>query len=245
MTSTIEEAGIVIIAEIGINHNGNVHLAHELIRQAAIAGATIAKFQFYDPYKLFGPSGTHPDDTAFQFALSVQFGYDEAKTLKRWCEEEGIEFMASVFDAERFEWTESLDVARYKIASRTVQDTELCHRILATGKETFISLGAWHNKEGLPYLVANAHYLYCVMKYPCEYSDIRLPTSFRDSRYDGFSDHTIGLEASLVAIGRGAMVIEKHFTLSKGLEGPDHACSATPTELADLCRCAKLMQKIV
>ena len=233
---------MIIIAEIGINHNGDLNLAHELIRQARINGADIAKFQFYDPDKIFGPEGSHPDPANHEFALKVTFGFDQAKQMKVWCEEEGIEFMASTFDEERFEWMEVLNVRRYKIASRSVQDRDLCERILATGKETFISLGFWEN-NGVPFQATNARYLYCVSKYPCEYSDINLPVSFADSKFDGFSDHTLGIEMALAAVGRGASVIEKHFTLNKGLEGPDHVCSMTPNELAELSRHARLMEK--
>ncbi len=234
---------MIIIAEIGINHNGSLQLAHELIRQARIAGADIAKFQFYDPYKIFGPSGSFPDPEALAQALTVQFGFDEAKQLKAWCDQEGIEFMASVFDLERFGWTESLGVRRHKIASRAARDTELCERILATGGETFISLGFWQGTQ-VPYAAANARYLYCIPKYPCPYEDVQMPRSFADSVYEGFSDHTIGIEASLVAVGRGARILEKHFTLNKGLPGPDHICSATPDELAELSRLARLMEKL-
>lgn len=234
---------MIIIAEIGINHNGNIHLAHELIRQARIVGADIAKFQFYDPDKLFGPRGSQPNREAYEVALKVTFGFDEAKRLKAWCEEEGIEFMASVFDLERFEWMEELGVRHHKIASRSVADRELCERILTTGKETFVSLGMWEGEE-MPYKARNARYLYCVSKYPCEYKDLKLPRSFRESIYEGFSDHTIGIEASLVAVGRGARILERHFTLSKALEGPDHICSLTPDELATLVTYARLMEKI-
>lgn len=221
---------MIIIAEIGINHNGNINLAHELIKQAKFSGADIAKFQFYDPDKIFGPDGTHPDKKNYEFALKVQFDLEQAKSLKRWCDEEDIEFSASVFDIERFEWMESLNMKRYKIASRSVQEKELCDKILKTGKETFISLG-FRDEEGIPYKSDNARYLYCVPKYPCEYKDIKLPGYFPDSKYQGFSDHTIGIEASLTAVARGASIIEKHFTLDKGLEGPDHICSMTPDEL--------------
>ena len=171
---------MIIIAEIGINHNGSLHVAHELIRQAAIAGADIAKFQFYDPAKIFGPSGSHPNKDAYEQALTVQFGRDDAAKLKAWCDEEGIEFMASVFDQERFEWMEGLGVRRHKVASRTTEEKDLCQRILATGKETFISLGFWAG-PGVPYEAKNARYLYCVPKYPCEYADINLPAAFADS----------------------------------------------------------------
>src|SRR5262245_10481440 len=234
---------MIIIAEIGINHNGSLNLAHELIRQARIAGADIAKFQFYDPYKIFGPEGTYPNAEALAQALTVQFHFDDARQLKHWCDQEGIEFMASTFDMERFGWTQSLGVARHKIASRSVQERDLCERVLGTGQETFISLGFWDG-PGVPYAQPNARYLYCVPKYPTPYEDLKLPTSFADSLYQGFSDHTIGIEAALVAVGRGARTLEKHFTLNKGLPGPDHVCSATPEELAELTRLARLMEKL-
>lgn len=206
-------------------------------------GADIAKFQFYDPDKIFGPKGTYPDKKNYEFALTVQFGFEQAKTLKKWCDEEGIEFMASVFDLERFEWMEELSVKRYKIASRSVQDKELCGKILKTKKETFISLGFW-SKKGVPYDYKNARYLYCVPKYPCDYEDIKLPKSFEKSIYHGFSDHTIGIEISLIAVARGSRIIEKHFTLNKGLVGPDHICSMTPDELYDLSKYARLTENI-
>ena len=234
---------MLIIAEIGINHNGSVHLAHELIRQAKFAGADIAKFQFYDPYKIFGPDGSHPNAEALAQALTVQFGFDQARQLQAWCRDEGIEFMASVFDIERFEWMQALGVQRHKIASRAVQNSDLCTRILGTGLETFVSLGFWEG-AGQPYPHPNARYLYCVPEYPCPLDRIALPRAFAESVYAGFSDHTIGIEASLVAVGRGAGIVEKHFTLNKGLVGPDHICSATPDELADLVRYARLMEKL-
>lgn len=235
---------MIIIAEIGINHNGSIDLAHELIRQARIGGADVAKFQFYDPDRIFGPAGSHPDPANWEFAKRVTFGFAEAKRLKGWCDEEGIEFMASAFDAERFGWLEELGARRHKIASRSVGDGELCRRILATGKETFVSLGLWEG-DGVPYAAANARYLYCVTKYPCEYEDIALPLWFADSKYAGFSDHTVGIETALVAAARGATVIEKHFTLNKGLAGPDHVCSMTPDELATLASFARLFEKVL
>ena len=235
---------MIIIAEVGINHNGSIHLAHELIKQAKQCGADIAKFQFYDPAKIFGPQGSHPDEENYRFALTVQFGFEQAQRLKTWCDEEGIEFMASVFDEERFEWMESLNVKRYKVASRTVQEKDLCKKIFATRKEAFISLGFWENND-VPYAYDKAKYLYCVAKYPAEYKDIQLPVSFKATPYDGFSDHTIGIEAALVAVARGAKIIEKHFTLNKGLVGPDHVCSATPEELRTLCQQAREMEKFI
>jgi sialic acid synthase SpsE len=233
---------MVIICDIGINHQGNIYLAHEMIRQAKICGADIAKFQFYDPEKLFGVKGTHPNSELCEFTKTVQFDNKQAQQLKKWCDEENIEFMASVFDLERFEWMEKIGMERYKIASRSVENTELCTKILNTDKETFVSLGFWNNSE-VPYKHKNARYLYCVSKYPCEYKDIEFPMKFKNSIYEGFSDHTMGIGASLMAISKGAKVIEKHFTLNKGLSGPDHVCSIIPEELKDLTKYAREIEK--
>lgn len=234
---------MIVIAEIGINHNGCIDVAHELIRKARVAGADVAKFQFYDPHAIFGPEGSHPNPEALAQNLTVQFGFDDARQLKTWCDDEGIEFAASVFDLERLGWMIDLGVRRHKIASRVVENRELCERILATGQETYVSLGFWA-VEGVPFAAPNAHYLYCVPKYPTEFHDLVLPRDFKESRYCGFSDHTVGIEAALVAAGRGARVIEKHFTLNKDLPGPDHVCSATPEELAELCRLTRLMETV-
>ena len=233
---------MVIIAEIGINHNGNIHLAHELIKQAKLCGADIVKFQFYNPHKIFGKEGSHPDPKNLEIALQLQFGYEEASRLKEWCDREEIEFMASVFDTERLEWIRSLGVSRYKIASRSVENRELCESIMKEGRETFVSLGFW-DEDGVPFTVDNVKYLYCVPKYPCDYRDIILPGSFYKSKYDGFSDHTMGIETALIAAARGAGIIEKHFTLNKGFEGPDHACSMTPDELITLSQYARQIEK--
>ena len=235
---------MIIIAEIGINHNGNIHLAYELIKQAKLCGADIAKFQFYDPHKIFGKEGSHPDQENLEIALRLQFGYKEASRLKEWCDREKIEFMASVFDKERLGWIRSLGVSRYKIASRSVENRELCESIIKEGKETFVSLGFW-DEDGVPFTADNVRYLYCVPKYPCDYEDILLPRSFNESEYEGFSDHTMGIEASLIAAARGAWIIEKHFTLSKGFEGPDHSCSMTPDELRILCQYARQIEKAI
>ena len=232
---------MIIIAEIGINHNGNIHLAYELIKQAKVCGADIAKFQFYDPHKIFGKDGSHPDPENLEIALRLQFAYEDACRLKELCDRVEIEFMASVFDMERLEWIRSFGVNRYKVASRSVQDGELCESMIKEGKETFVSLGFW-NEDGVPFTEDNVRYLYCVPKYPCDYSDILLPGSFNESKYDGLSDHTMGIETALIAAARGAAIIEKHFTLSKGFDGPDHTCSMTPDELRVLSQYARQIE---
>jgi len=234
---------VFIIAEIGINHNGNIHLAHELIRQAAIAGADAAKFQAYSVDALFGPDGEDPNPEIHAGVKPLEFNKEQFAQLKDWCDEEGIEFMCSVFDEERLQWMEDLGVKRHKIASRVSKlNRPLAEKMVATGKECYMSLG--FNSVALDKSPDNVKYLYCVSEYPTEYKSLNFPPVFGDFYY-GFSDHTLGIEASLVAVARGAKLIEKHFTLSKATPGFDHICSITPDELADLVKYSRLMQKVV
>lgn len=240
---------VLIIMDIGINHDGNMNLAHELIRQAAINGADIAKFQAYSVEKLFGPQGEDPNPDINKCVRPMEFNKDQFAQLKEWCDEEGIEFMCSVFDEERLGWMEDLGVKRHKIASRVSKlNQDLAKKIIATGKETFVSYG--FGGQNLKY--DNVKQLWCVSKYPTEYSDLNIPEKFvglsTDAEEDcwfGVSDHSLGIESCLVAIGRGAMVVEKHFTLDKSAKGFDHICSITPNELQDLSKYAKLMSKVV
>lgn len=239
-----------VIAEIGINHDGNINLAHELIRQAAICGADVAKFQAYSVDALFGPDGEDPNPEIHAGVLPLEFGYDHLKQCKEWCDEEGIEFMCSVFDEERLQWIEDLGVKRHKIASRVSKlNRPLAQKMIDTGKECYMSLGFGADPvDGNP---KNVKYLYCVAEYPTEYKSLKLPREFSRERaasytaYYGFSDHTLGIEASLAAVGRGAQLIEKHFTLDKSAKGFDHICSVTPDELKDLVKYSKLMSKCV
>lgn len=234
-----------IIAEIGINHNGNINLAHELIRQAAIAGADVAKFQAYSVDKLFHPEhGEDPNEEIWKAVGSLEFSYNDFVKIKEWCDEENIEFMCSVFDEERLDWMERLGVKRHKIASRVTKlNRDLAKKIIGTGKECLVSLGFGSSKLETQY--SNVKYLYCVSEYPTEYKSLELPMDFIKEGYWGFSDHSLGIEASLVAIVRGAKVVEKHFTINKAAEGFDHICSVDPAELNDLVKYSKRISVVL
>lgn len=209
---------MIFIAEIGLNHNGNFDLSYELIKQAKLAGADIAKFQL--GWRQEEGEINHMDMTILN-------------KLKRWSDYFEIEFMVSIFTEEAFDMDKKLDFKRYKIASRTLKDNmELSGKIVAEKKETFVSLGMW-GKDEMPFEGSdNVKYLWCKSKYPAEPSDmVDLPKDFINSSYDGYSDHTIGIETALIAVSRGADIIEKHFTLDKSdTTIRDHALSATPDE---------------
>lgn len=213
---------MIFIAEIGMNHNGNFSLAYELIKQAKLAGADIAKFQLGWRDKPGEINQITPEVLA---------------QLQRWCDYFDIEFMASIITREAWEMARGFGFKTYKIASRTVQDDpELARTIIAQGKMTILSLGMWSG-DGLPFEKGdNVRYLWCRSKYPCEPWDlVDLPKDFAASSYDGYSDHSIGIEVPLIAIARGAGIIEKHFTLDKSdTTIRDHALSATPSEFRNM-----------
>ena len=229
-----------IIAEIGINHMGDMNVARRLIADAAECGATMAKFQWYSVYDLFG----NPDKDTFNPDIykNVQpFELDEGKVyqLKEWCDLEGIDFGCSVFDQGRFKTLDSMGVRKHKIASRVSKfDRSLAEKVLESGKPTYVSLG-FDSKAFDISKYTNCMHLYCVAKYPTEHHDFDLPKSFSDSIYYGFSSHAMDPYPAMVALARGAKCIEVHFTLDKSMSvlpgGYDHICSLDKKELKQLC----------
>ena len=220
----------MIIAEIGQNYNGSLGDAFRLIKLAKDAGADVAKFQIFDPLKIFTEEG----NPWWEYNLANELTHEDVVKIFEECKKNEIEFMASVFDVERSEWLLDLNVNRIKIASRSIKDSDLVEKAIRSGKEIVISLGQWTEK-GLPYSPQdNVKYLHCISKYPTELSELNL-RNVDFSFLDGFSDHSIGVTAALFAMSNGAKIIEKHFTDDKMKFGPDHAGSATPNEFKVLC----------
>lgn len=226
---------MLLVAEIGMNHNGDWELARELIRHAKLAGADIAKFQF--GWRA-GPGEINEMDAK------------QRRQLKVWCQEEGIEMMASLVTDEALDWARELGLPRYKIASRTVVDRpDLCRKILAEGKPTFVSLGMWNRPE-FPFGPPDGKrlfYVYCRSSYPTSLSDLAgFPDRFDPEGYYGYSDHCLDLYACFLAIARGVLYLEKHFTLDKGSTViRDHALSATPEEFRQLAEWGRGMARTV
>jgi len=153
-----------------------------------------------------------------------------------------IEFMASVFDIKRISWAENIEMKRYKIASRSINDMELIKEIGKTGKPVLASLGMWEGEE-FPVFesVKDMKFLYCVSKYPTLPEDLDLE-HIDFSKYIGFSDHTVGIDAAMQAFSIGAKIVEKHFTLDTNMYGPDHSGSMTPDQLKELSDFRKARQ---
>ncbi len=231
---------MLIIAEIGQNHNGDMNTAKELIHAAKENGADIAKFQLYDVDSIF------PKDFQwYKEAKWSQINRAQLKLLKQICDEAGIEFFVSVFDTGRIKWAEDVGVKRYKIASRSIYEKGLVDAIAKTGKDIIVSLGMYR-EESFPNIQTRGKvdFLYCVSKYPTLPQDLDFGrVDFK--KYSGFSDHTVGVEAALVAVGNGARIIEKHFTLDKKMHGPDHAGSMDPKDLRELSYYARKMETVL
>ena len=220
-----------IIAEIGQNHNGDLNLAKEMIHAAKENGADVAKFQLFDAKNLF-PKKNNP---WYQHNLNAELSRKEVERLYELCTEIGIEFMASAFDVQRVDWLEAMGVQRHKLASRSITDHNLITALEQTHKPLLVSLGHWQSKN-LPEIRSRGgiQYLRCISQYPTPLEQVKLSSIDFYGPIKGFSDHTIGISSSIAALARGASIVEKHFTMDKDMDGPDHSCSITPVELAML-----------
>lgn len=222
------------VAEIGLNHDGNFDIAYELIRKAKQSGANIAKFQF----------GWRNKPNEINYITE-----DIALHLKKMCDFQNIEMLASIIDDDGLKLSQKINLKRLKIASRTVMDRpDLCKKILAENKEVYCSLGFWKSKN-FPFGKPNEKlkYIFCISKYPTYPDSINeLPNEFNIENYYGYSDHTHGIATPIIAINRGAQFIEKHFTLNKTSQViRDHILSATPDEFADLVKYGSEINKIL
>jgi sialic acid synthase SpsE len=232
---------IDIVAEIGINHNGDIPLAGRMIEMAKQAGADVAKFQIYNPERILDKNSPVLAPW-WNVILQTELNQRDVGYLKEKCDRVGIEFLASVFHPDKIHWTEDVGMKRYKIASLSIYDAELAKAIVKTGKPVIISYGMVENGRTPAITLAKQVdtkliELYCVSEYPTPIEHVKFNGCFGDNGwYDGFSDHTIGITASVLAMSLGAKMIEKHVTTDRNSPGPDHSSSITFDELTQLCR---------
>lgn len=222
-----------IIAEIGVNHQGDIKFAQDLVDAAVYAGADAVKFQMFDA-ELLEPPGERRD-----MLKRLEFGFDEFKHIRDYCQDKKIEFMCTPFDTNSLWVLRTLGIKRIKIASGHLTDMKLLQAaeesqlpvILSTGmgNKTDISLALWKLKYS-----PNITLLHCNSAYPTPYEDVNLRAmkTLRDAFGCpvGFSDHTLGISAPFAAVALGAAVIEKHLTLDRNMRGPDHRMSTQPNE---------------
>ena len=222
-----------VIAEAGINHNGSLETAKELIRAAADSSADAVKFQIWDAEKF------HSKTEQIERLRNLEFTNDEWRELKMVADSADITFFASVFNKERVDFlVDELGAPIVKIASGDITHIPLleyvaekkCPVIASTGMATLREIE--RAVEALESNESPIHLLECVSSYPVDVSDLNLlaiQTLSEIFNYSvGFSDHTTGIIAPTSAVALGASIIEKHFTLDKEMEGPDHELSLDP-----------------
>jgi sialic acid synthase SpsE len=218
------QRSLMIISEIHPQFLGSMSELKRMILQSKIGGADYVKVQLYSSKKLFNNSERE----------YLEISKKELKEIKNFSDTHGIGLTASIFDEERLDWCEELDFDFYKIASRTlIDDFNLCEKIVSTKKMTIASLGMYDYSKGKPFSNSNVKYLYCVSKYPTQLYELNMP-NFKDSFFDGFSDHTVGIAACLHAVSKGAEIVEKHFSNSKNLNVETqqaHTCSMDVQDL--------------
>ena len=248
---------VFIIAEAGVNHNGLLDVAFRLIDAAVAAGADAVKFQTWktenvvtkcSPKPLYQIMLTGGGESQFDLLKKLELPYDEFVKLKRYCDQQGILFLSTADEIESACFLDSLQNL-FKLGSSELTDTPYLRQIALFGKPVIISTGMATLDEigsALDTLVSqglaieNITVLHCNTEYPTPYSDVNLRAmvTIRDTFgvRVGYSDHTLGIEVPIAAVAMGASVIEKHFTLDKTQEGPDHQASLEPHELKSMVR---------
>ncbi|MCK4624494.1 MAG: N-acetylneuraminate synthase family protein [Phycisphaerae bacterium] len=231
-----------IIAEIGENHFGNIDLAKGLLVTAAENGADIVKFQSYRS------ADTAPDDPEREWFTAVELSDEDHFELKHLADEKGVRFISSPFTVERARFLlERLELTEIKVASGKMRNRKLLDYLNSRAdliKTVYISTGTATIDEIRPSVkrlgdIEKVVIFHCVSSYPCADVDANLrcittlQKEFPDHRI-GYSDHTQGNLACMMAVALGAAVIEKHFTFNQLMPGTDHLCAITPQELADL-----------
>lgn len=228
---------VFITAEIGINHNGDIEIAKKLIKAAKDAGTDAVKLQSYITEKR-----VEKDSPIFGILKKCELSFRQQRELFEYANSQNIIIYSTPFDDESIDFLESINCVCYKIASFDVTNLKIIYKVSKTKKPVIISRGMANRKEIdsavniIKKNMAKFAILHCISAYPVKFlKDLNLRTiRVLSEIYKcpcGFSDHTIGIEATKYAVSSGAELIEKHFTLSKNMDGPDHSISAEPQEM--------------
>lgn len=249
----METERTLIIAEAGVNHNGDINLAKQLVDVAKEAGADVVKFQTAKVDSLvtqtaglaqYQTASTKNIKTQREMLQRLLLDYDEFYLLAEYCKEVGIEFLSTPFDIESIHFLKKM-VNFWKIPSGEVTNLPYLKEIAGTGKDIVMSTGMCDLDEIMSAIEAlkcsgagKISLLHCTTEYPAPYKEINLRAiqTLKDKfgLPVGYSDHTLGVEASVAAVALGATIIEKHFTLDRDMDGPDHKASLEPQELYTL-----------
>lgn len=250
--------GVIIIGEAGVNHNGDIKLAKQLIDVASEAGVNYVKFQTFNSEKLVKPgskkaeyqSRNMDDSSTSQLDMlkKLELSHQDHLELINYCKEKGINFFSTAFDLDGLEYLHSLGFEFFKIPSGELTNYPYLLKLASFGKPVILSTGMATIDEindsievlktGID--LENITVLHCNTEYPTSMKDVNLNAMLTiKNKFNvsvGYSDHTLGIEVPIAATALGAVVIEKHFTISRNLPGPDHKASLEPFELVEMVR---------
>jgi N,N'-diacetyllegionaminate synthase len=243
-----------VIAEAGVNHNGELDLAFQLVDAAIAAGADAVKFQTFVADELLTAEAAKADyqktttgehESQLEMIKRLELSFADFRKLKTYCDNRGITFLATPFDSASVDFLRELDLVAFKISSGDLTNHPLLRHVALQKRPVILSTGMSDMDEVRDALAVvhdagntDVILLQCVTNYPAAAEDINLRAMLSmQSAFDvnvGYSDHTLGIEVALAAVALGACVIEKHFTLDKNFAGPDHRASLEPHEFKAL-----------
>ena len=257
---------VYIIAEIGVNHNGSLDLAKKMILEAKKAGANAVKFQTYITEKLchkntpkvaYQINSETSNESHYEMLKKLELNKRDHFEIKSFCDKNDITFLSTPYDIESAQFLNNdLNISIFKTASADIIDIPLQQYIASTNKPCFISTGmATISEIERIYKIYekfknnNFAFLHCVSNYPCSINSLNLNVISNLKNYFnitvGFSDHSIGPEASIASVAIGAKIIEKHFTLDKSLAGPDQKASSNPEEFKELVKQIRRVERML
>ncbi len=259
---------VLIIAEAGVNHNGDYQLALKLIDSAKEAGADYVKFQTFKADRLVSKSAKKAqyqqenlnttDDSQYEMLRQLEMSDEWHEKLMKYAHSVGIGFMSSGFDEYSNDFLDKLGVEIFKVPSGEIVNKRYLENIGRKGKPVIVSTGmadlsevkdALNILEGVGLSLTMITVLHCNTEYPTPMEDVNL-LAMEELRKElscdiGYSDHTRGIEVAIAAVALGAKVIEKHFTLDRTMPGPDHVASLEPQELRDMVLAVRNIEKAI
>ncbi|MEQ8523515.1 N-acetylneuraminate synthase [Gracilimonas sp.] len=259
---------VYIIAEAGVNHNGDLQKAIELIEVATQAGVDVVKFQSFKADKLVSKTAKKAkyqsqnigdgDESQYNMLKSLELSEEDHTVLIKECEKRGIQFLSTAFDVDGIDFLDDLGMPFFKSPSGEITNYPYLKRLAEKRKPVILSTGMADMQEvknAIEVLLKHGltkkdiTVLHCNTEYPTPMEDVNLKAMNTIAKElgvrVGYSDHTLGIEVPVAAVAMGACVIEKHFTLDRNLPGPDHRASLEPDELKDMVKAIKNIEKAI
>jgi N,N'-diacetyllegionaminate synthase len=259
---------VIIIAEAGVNHNGSMEIAKQLVDAAALAGVDYVKFQTFNADKLVSKNALKADyqkinimsgdDSQYEMLKKLELTPSQHIELIKYCQSKNVKFFSTAFDLESIDFLSTLNLGLWKIPSGEITNYPYLKRIAQKEEEVIISTGMCELvdiQNALDILLKfgikkqQISILHCNTEYPTPMEDVNLNAmktmAEKFGVQVGYSDHTQGIEVPIAAVALGACIIEKHFTLDRNMEGPDHKASLEPEELIAMVKAIRNIEKAV